>query len=417
MMSKRRQSAGASNPKVLAIVMAGGEGTRLNPLTADRSKPGVPFASRFRIVDFVISNLVNSGIHSIYLLVQYKSQSLIEHINRAWTLSHIIPGQFITVVPPQMRDGPEWFQGTADAVFQNRNLIRQQRPALVAVFGADHIYRMDVRQMISFHLQQRAQVSVATLPVPIGEAHGFGIIIADADGRVIDFREKPPNPLPMPGRPDYAYASIGNYLFDTDLLLAALDDAKRRGESDFGRHLLPRLIGECRVCAYDFSGNEVPGLRDYEEHAYWRDVGTIESYYAANMDTLGRESRFSLFNPYWPITSSNYQGPSLRVIAGQIENASLGAGTVVMGGSIRNSIIRREVTIEPDVEIEDCIVMDYVAIRQGARLRRVIVDRHNEIAAGERIGHDAQADRQRFHVSDSGIVVLPKRAANLKNYL
>ena len=398
-----------SYPKVLAMVMAGGEGSRLHPLTAERSKPAVPFAGRYRIVDFVLSNLVNSEIHSVYLLVQYKSQSLIEHINRAWTLSHILPDQFVTVVPPQMREGPGWFQGTADAVFQNRNLIGLHRPALVAVFGADHVYRMDLRQMVRFHRKQRAHATVAALPVPLADARHFGVITAEADGRVLDFQEKPDEPAPMPGRPDRAYASMGNYLFDTAVLLEALEDANRRGESDFGRHILPRLAGERRVHAYDFSRNEIPGLRAEEEHAYWRDVGTIDAYYAANMDTLGAEPRFNLFNPFWPISSSNYRGPTVRIVEGSIHNASLGAGTVVKGAVIRNSIIRREVMIEPEVEIEDSIVMDYVAIRRGARLRRVIVDRYNEIRAGDRIGHDPAADRQRFHVTESGIVVIPKR--------
>ena len=397
-----------SNPKVLAIVMAGGEGTRLHPLTAERSKPAVPFAGRYRIVDFVLSNLVNSDIHAIYLLVQYKSQSLIEHVSRAWALSQVIPGQFVSVVPPQMREGPDWFQGTADAVFQNRNLIAQHRPALVAVFGADHIYRMDVRQMIQFHLAQRADVSVAALPVALEGASRFGIIATQADGRIVEFHEKPRQPPPIPGRPDLAYASMGNYLFDTQLLLAALDEARRRGESDFGRHILPRLIGECRAYAYDFSANAVPGVREYEEPAYWRDVGTIDAYYEANMDTLGAEPRFNLFNPLWFINSSNYQGPVPRLLDGRFCNVCIGAGTVIKGGSVRNSIVRREVLIEPEVDIEDSIVMDYVTLRRGVHLRRVIVDRYNELEAGERIGFDARGDRQRFHVSEAGVTVVPK---------
>ena len=397
-------------PKVLAMVMAGGEGSRLFPLTVQRSKPSVPFAGRYRIVDFVISNLVNSGIHSIYLLVQYKSQSLIEHVNHAWTLSHILPDQFVTIVPPQMREGPEWFQGTADAVRQNRNLIELHQPDLVAVFGADHIYRMDLRQMVRFHRDQRAQVTVAALPVPIATAGDFGIITAAADGRVTDFKEKPAQPAPMPDNHGYAYASMGNYLFDTGLLLDALNDAERRGESDFGRHVLPRLIGSgsCRVCAYNFSQNQVPGLRAYEEPAYWRDVGTIDAYYAANMDMLGPEPRFNVFNPRWPIISSNYQGPSARIADARIHNSLLGDGTLIKGATIRNSIIRREVMIEEDVHIDGCIVMDYVTIRRGARLKRVIVDRFNEIPAGTRVGYDKGADQPGFHLTESGIAVMAR---------
>lgn len=398
-------------PKILAMVMAGGEGSRLYPLTVQRSKPSVPFGGRYRIVDFVISNLVNSGIYSIYLLVQYKSQSLIEHINHAWTLSHILADQFVTVVPPQMREGPEWFQGTADAVRQNRNLIAIHRPDLVAVFGADHIYRMDLRQMVRFHRDQRAQVSVAALPVPVADAAQFGIITAAADGRVADFKEKPEQPASMQDRPDYAYASMGNYLFDTDLLLDALEEAEQRGESDFGRHVLPRLIagGACRVYAYNFSKNEVPGVRSYEEPAYWRDVGTVDAYFAANMDVLGAEPRFNVFNPRWPITSSNYQGPSARIAEARLRNSLVGDGTMIKGATIRGSIIRREVMIEEDVHIENCIIMDHVVIRRGARLRRAIIDRFNEVPAGARIGYDVVADRQAgFHVTESGIAVMAR---------
>lgn len=397
-----------STPTILALVLAGGEGSRLYPLTAVRSKPSVPFGGRFRIVDFVLSNLVNSGIRSIYLLVQYKSQSLIEHVNHAWTLSNAIPDQFVTVVPPQMREGPEWFQGTADAVYQNLNLIGSRAPDMVAVFGADHIYRMDVRQMVGFHQRNGADVSVAAIPIPLGLASSFGVITADDDGRVSDFIEKPEQPVPMPGRSDCAYGSMGNYLFNTEVLKQALLEARERGENDFGRHILPRLIRSHKVYAYDFSTNRVPGTRAYEEPAYWRDVGTIEAYYAAHMDLLGLEPRFNIFNPKWRIFSSGYQGPSSKIIDGQIKNSLIGAGAIIKGGSIRNSIIRREVMIEEDVELEDCIIMDYTIIRKGARLRRVIVDRYNTIAAGTQIGYDSDADRARYHVSESGLVVVSK---------
>lgn len=397
-----------STPTILAVVLAGGEGSRLHPLTAPRSKPSVPFGGRYRIVDFVLSNLMNSGIHSIYLLVQYKSQSLIEHVNRGWTLSNAIPGQFITVVPPQMREGPEWFQGTADAVYQNLHLIESRAPDIVAVFGADHIYRMDIRQMVRFHQNHDADLSVAAIPVPIQQASSFGVITADADGRVSDFREKPEQPVPMPGRSDYAYGSMGNYLFKTTVLKEALHAARDRGENDFGRHILPRLLHTHKVYAYDFATNKIPGVRDYEEAGYWRDVGTIEAYYAAHMDVLGLTPRFNIFNSKWRIFSSGYQGPTSKIIGGNIHNSVIGAGSVIKGGSIRNSIIRREVIIEEDVELEDCIIMDYTIIRKGARLRRVIVDRYNTIAEATQIGYDPEADRARYHVSESGLVVVPK---------
>lgn len=394
--------------KVLAMVLAGGQGSRLHPLTAERSKPAVPFSSRYRIADFVLSNLANSGIHSIYLLVQYKSQSMIEHVNRAWGHSQAFPGEFVTVVPPQMREGQEWFQGTADAVFQNINLIQRHAPDMVAVFGADHIYRMDVRQMVDFHRRKSAQVSVAAIPVPLAIASDFGIIDTDPDGRIRGFLEKPAAPPPMPNDPTQAYGSMGNYLFDTDALLDALREAKQRGEADFGRHILPRLINSHDVFAYNFADNRIPGIRDYEQHAYWRDVGTIDAYYAANRDVLGEKPAFNLFNPQWFINSSNYQGPSPRIVKGEIENSALGAGSLIVGARIRNSVLRREVIVESDVEIDDCIIMDSVVIRRGARLKGVIVDRYNEIAAGMSIGFDAAADRARHHVSDGGIVVLAK---------
>jgi glucose-1-phosphate adenylyltransferase len=398
------------NPKILALVMAGGEGKRLYPLTRERSKPAVPFAGRYRIVDFVLSNLVNSRIFSIYLLVQYKSQSLIEHIRRSWGLAPIFPEQFVTVVPPQMREGPEWFQGTADAVFQNLNLIRQLQPDLVAVFGADHIYRMDVRQMVRFHLEVDADVTVASLPVPLDQACAFGVIETDGDGRIRAFHEKSIHPPPLPGDATHAHASMGNYLFKTETLLEALVEANRRGEKEFGAHLLPRLCKSHSVYAYNFCANRIPGVRDYEEQGYWRDVGTLDAYYSAHQDLLGPEPKFNLFNPQWRIGSSEYLGPSAKFIRAEIDDSIVASGSLIKGARIRRSIVRREVLIEDDVELDDCIVMDYSVIRRGARLRRVIVDRYNVIEAGSSIGYDLQRDAQCHFISDSGIVVIPKGA-------
>ncbi|MBK8120942.1 MAG: glucose-1-phosphate adenylyltransferase [Sulfuritalea sp.] len=394
--------------KVLAMVLAGGQGTRLHPLTAERSKPAVPFGSRYRIADFVLSNLVNSEIRGIYVLVQYKSQSLIEHVTKAWGHARAFAGQFITVVPPQMREGPEWFQGTSDAIFQNINLIERHSPDIVAVFGADHIYRMDVRQMVDFHRRQGAHVSVAAIPVPLAEASAFGIIDTDVQGRIRGFLEKPKNPPPMPADPTRAYGSMGNYLFDTEVLLTALREARERGEHDFGHHILPRLIHSHNVFAYNFADNRVPGIADSEEPAYWRDVGNLDAFYAANRDVLGAEARFNLFNPQWFINSSSYQGPSPRIFSGQIDDTAIGAGSLIKGARIRSSILRREVVVEEDVEIEDCFIMDYCVIRRGARLKNVIVDSYNIIDANSRIGFDAAADAARYTVSEGGVVVVPK---------
>jgi glucose-1-phosphate adenylyltransferase len=395
-----------STLNVLAFVMAGGEGTRLHPLTAERSKPGVPFGARYHIADFVLSNLINSEIHSIYLLVQYKSQSLIEHVRQAWVLSPILNEQFVTIVPPQMRAGTDWFQGTADAVYQNFNLIRQQNPDLVVVFGADHVYRMDVRQMIDFHRLRKAQVSIAALPVPIGQASAFGVIATEADGRVTEFQEKPANPKPMPSDPAHAYASMGNYLFDAGVLYQALKEGHARGEHDFGKHILPRMMNSHRLYAYDFARNVIPGVRNYEEPAYWRDVGTLDAYFSAHQDVLGLEPKFNMFNPRWPIYSSNYQGPVAKFIRARIENSIFAGGTLIKDATVRNSLIRREVVLEPGVDLDSCIIMDHVAIKRGARLKRAIVDRYNIIEAGATIGYDLERDRSRYTVTDSGIVVV-----------
>lgn len=400
------------NLKIMAIVMAGGEGSRLNPLTAMRSKPAVPFAGRYRIVDFVLSNLINSGINSIYLLVQYKSQSLIEHISHSWVLAPGMADHFVTVVPPQMMEGKKWFQGTADAVIQNIDLIERHAPQLVAVFGADHIYRMDVRQMVAFHRSRRAAVTVAALPVPRGEASAFGIIDADEEGRVRGFQEKPGEPAPMPANPHMAFSSMGNYLFDTGVLLDALRETRARRENDFGRDVIPRLIDSHPVYAYNFADNRIPGTRPYEEPSYWRDVGTLDAYFSASMDLLGKEPRLNLFNPRWPIGSSNYQGPVSRIVEGNLRNCLIGAGTLIKGGKVSNSILRREVVVEEDVLIEDCVIMDYTVIRRGARLRRAIVDRYNVLETGASVGYDLEADRQRYFVTDSGLVVIPKGHAS-----
>jgi len=399
---------GKRDLRILAFVMAGGGGTRLMPLTAERSKPSVPFGGRYRIVDFALSNLINSGIHSIYLLVQYKSQSLIEHVRKAWVLSPMLSNHFVTVVPPQQLDERmEWFQGTADAVRQNLALLRMHQPDLVLVFGADHIYRMDIRQMVAFHEERDAQVTVSALPVPVDQARGFGIIATDADGRIREFREKPAQPPPMPGRPTHAFASMGNYLFRADVLVEALEEAQERVENDFGRHVLPRLMTTHRLYAYDFSTNVVPGTKPYEEPAYWRDVGTIEAYFNAHQDVLGMEPRFDAFNPDWPIFSSNYQGPVTRILGGSIDNSIFAGGTVINHAHVRNSLLRREVVLEPDVELDECIISDYVHIKRGARLRRVIVDQYNVIEAGAQIGFNHAKDASRYHVAPGGIVVVP----------
>ena len=396
-----------ANRNVLAFVMAGGEGSRLHPLTADRCKPAVPFNGKHRIVDFVLSNLVNSEIYSIYLLVQYKSQSLIEHVRSTWTMARFMPQQFITVVPPQMRNGPEWFQGTADAVFQNIHLIETMQPDIVAVFGADHIYRMDVRQMIDFHLASGAHASVATLPVRLDQCDQFGIVEIDEQHRIKEFREKPQTTRPMPGSNTHALASMGNYIFDADVLLKQLRKMHENGETDFGKHILPSMVKSHKLVAYDFDTNHIPGTEPYEEHGYWRDVGTIDAYFDAHFDTLGAAPKFRMTNRRWPIYASPDQAESAQIENGVINRSVVGSGSIVDGAALDHAMLRRSVMVERGARLEHCIVMERTRVGRGVQVHRAIIDQDNDIPAGERIGLDLEQDRRRFHVTESGIVVVP----------
>jgi glucose-1-phosphate adenylyltransferase len=396
-----------ANKNVLAFVMAGGEGSRLHPLTANRCKPAVPFNGKHRIVDFVLSNLVNSEIYSTYLLVQYKSQSLIEHVRQSWTMARFIPQHFITVVPPQMRHGPAWFQGTADAVFQNIHLIESMQPDIVAVFGADHIYRMDVRQMIDFHIRSNAHASVATIPVELRECDQFGIVDVDHDHRIVDFREKPKSAKPMPGSRTHALASMGNYIFNADVLLQQLRRMHESGETDFGKHILPSMVKTHKLVAYDFATNTIPGTEPYEEHAYWRDVGTIDAYYQAHFDTLGAQPKFRMTNRHWPIYASPDQAESAQIENGVIHRSVVGSGSIVDGATLDHAMLRRSVLVERGASLEHCIVMERSRIGRGAQVRRAIIDQDNDIPPDERIGFDLEQDRKRFAVTPSGIVVVP----------
>jgi glucose-1-phosphate adenylyltransferase len=396
--------------RVLGIIMAGGRGERLDPLTRDRSKPAVPFGGKYRIVDFVLSNFVNSGILSVYVLVQYKAQSLIEHLRMGWRTGGLSADHFITVVPPQMRIGRDWYRGTADAVAQNLHLIEDFRPDLVAVFGADHVYRMDLNQMIAFHEAKGADVTVAALPVPLEQASAFGIVAAEADTRIVGFEEKPARPAPMPADPTRAYSSMGNYLFDPRVLVETLlADSRRSTEHDFGRTIIPELFPHARVFAYNFLDNRVPGIRASEERGYWRDVGTIEAYWLAHRDLLGRRPSLDLDNDAWPILSSRFHGPVTRIVGGSLEDSLIAEGSRIEGAAVRSSVVGRGVRLEPDVLIEDAILMDFTHVGKGARLRRVIVDRYNRIEAGATLGYDPAADRARgARVDPSGLVVVPR---------
>jgi glucose-1-phosphate adenylyltransferase len=391
------------------MILAGGKGERLEPLTRERSKPAVPFGGRYRIVDFVLSNFVNSRILSLYVLVQYKAQSLIEHLRTAWRASGLMPDHFIAVVPPQMRIGEVWYRGSADAVLQNLNLVDDFDPDLVAVFGSDHVYRMDVNHMLAFHRDREADVTVAARPVPLEEASSFGVLAVDTSGRVVEFDEKPARPRPMPGDTGRALVSMGNYLFSRRALVEALlADARQSTEHDFGRSIIPALVPTKRVFAYDFQTNAVPGIKPYEEPGYWRDVGTLEAYWRAHMDLLGETPAFDLDNRRWPIHASRYDGPAARLVEGEYENVQIGEGSLVRRATIRNSILGRGVWVNEGAVIEDSIVMDFTSVGKGAHLRRAIVDRYNIIPAGRELGLDPQADRERYWVDPAGLVVVPR---------
>jgi len=378
--------------------MAGGQGTRLHPLTRDRAKPAVPFGGKYRIVDFVLSNLVNSQIYSIYLLVQFRSQSLIEHLKDGWQFGRILHDHFIVPVPAQMRLGDSWYQGTADAIFQNLNLIDDFKPDLIAVFGADHIY-----------------LTVATLPVAVEEADQFGVLDVDSRLRVFGFDEKPENPRSMPGAPGKCLASMGNYLFDPQVLRAALieDSQDRNSHHDFGHNLIPALIDRVPVYAYNFMTNRIRG--DSEENlAYWRDVGTIDAYYEANMDLRDAKPHLNLYNPYWPLRTAYYNQPPAKFVfneesrRGMSVHSVISEGCIISGGSVRNSILGRSVFVHSYSDIDDSVVMDYCNIGRHARIRHAIIDKNVSIPEGEVIGYDLEQDRKRFFVTDSGIVVIPK---------
>lgn len=386
---------------VVGIVLAGGEGTRLAPLTARQAKPAVPFGARHRIIDFALSNLVNSGIRSLYVLVQHHGRSVSDHVRSAW---HTVPDHgFVNIVQPSGRS----FRGTADAVRQSLERLQVHSADLVLIFGADHVYRMDVSQMIAHHRACRADVTVAALPVPRDDARSFGVIDCDADGRILGFLEKPSDPPTMPGRPNHCFASMGNYCFTASALLRAMQTPTDIQELDFGRHVLPRMLQERRrVFAYDFNTNVVPGLIDHESAGYWRDVGTLDAYFQSTLDTLGDQPAFELDNPLWPIRLSRRAWPPARLVRAQLHNAQIGAGALVRDAAVTDSVVRRAALIDEDADVQRCVVLDGATIGKGARLRNVIVTQGVAIPPQARIGFDPELDRRLWTVTSTGLTVV-----------
>ena len=401
------------NARVLGLILAGGKGTRLFPLTKERSKPAVPFAGKYRIVDFVLSNFVNSGIYSIYVLTQFKSQSLLQHMRNAWQFSELLTSQFILPVPAQMRKGERWYQGTSDAIHQNIHLIELSQPEMVAVFGADHIYYMDVRQMIAYHRDKGAKGTVAALPIPIEEAARFGTLEVDADWRIVRFCEKVADPPEIPGRPGWCLASMGNYIFDPDVLVSELrrDAARPDSQHDFGGNMLPEMVEEMPIYAYDYMTNVVPGERP-ENHGYWRDVGTIEAFFDANMDLRSIAPALNLHNPDWPLRTAEYPAAPSRYCTdasgrhGEAIDSVVSEGCVLHGSKVSGSVLGRSVYVDSGAVVEDSIVMARCHIGAGASIRRAIIDKNARIPAGVRIGFDEESDRSRYHVSSTGIVMV-----------
>jgi glucose-1-phosphate adenylyltransferase len=398
-------------PKVLVIVLAGGEGKRLQPLTNDRAKPAVPFAGTYRMIDFALSNFANAGYLKIVVLTQYKSHSLDRHISQTWRFSAMLD-DYVTPVPAQMRRGPFWFQGSADAIYQNLNLISDERPDIVCVFGADHIYRMDPRQMVEEHLETGAGVTVAAIPVPKHEAVDFGVIEVDDSGLILAFHEKVADPPTMPGDDTMCLASMGNYVFDTHTLIDVVTPRENQ-YMDLGGDVIPELTKRGVARAYDFSKNIVPG-QDDREKGYWRDVGTLDAFYHANMDLISPVPVFNLYNERWPVYTSRKALPPAKVSRGRggepsfVDGSLLCQGSIISGSHVERSIVGPSSYIDHDAHVTDSIIFPGVHIGPGARLHRCIIDKNVIIPEFARIGLERELDAELFTVSDEGIVVIEK---------
>jgi glucose-1-phosphate adenylyltransferase len=399
---------------ILGMVLAGGEGRRLLPLTLERTKPAVPFGGQYRLIDFVLSNLVNSGLRKIVVLTQYLSHSLDRHMAQTWRLSPLL-GNYVATVPAQMRTGRRWFAGSADAIYQNLNILGDEQPEHVAVFGADHIYRMDFRPMLEQHIETGAAVTVSGIPVPIEQATDFGVIDSDEDGKIRTFLEKPAEPPPLPGDPTRAFASMGNYVFTAQALreVVEADAEDESSKHDLGANVIPRLVAEGRAWVYDFGRNRIPGQSE-GERGYWRDVGSLDAYYAASMDLIAAQPVFDLYNRRWPILTWSFPHPPAKFVhdfdgrRGQAVDSLVAPGVIVSGGTVRRSILSTLSRVNSLAEVTDSVLLDRVEVGRRAVVRRAILDKNVKVAEGAQIGVDLERDRERFTVSDGGIVAVTK---------
>ncbi|MBI3448765.1 MAG: glucose-1-phosphate adenylyltransferase [Acidobacteria bacterium] len=398
------------------MILAGGQGERLYPLTKERSKPAVPFGGIYRIIDFTLSNCINSDLRRIFVLTQYKSHSLDRHLKMGWDKFDAEFGDYLYTVPPQLRMGDRWYLGTADAIYQNLNLLEDERPARVLILSGDHLYKMDYAEMIAAHIENAAALTVAAVETDLAQASSFGVLQVDGSDRIVGFAEKPEHPVPVPGRSDIALINMGVYVFDTGALVRAIvDDAKRSDtHHDFGRNIIPSMVPQGKVHAFRFADENRKSIK------YWRDIGTVDSYYEASMDLVAVEPVFNLYDRSWPIRTYMGSHPPAKMVfaqsaeeggrRGEALDSLVSPGVIISGGLVRRSILSPRVRINSFAQVEDSILMDGVEVGRSARIRRAIIDKNVVVPAGYTVGHDAVEDARRFVTSPQGVVVIPKGA-------